>query len=238
MPRKEVVHVALAAASPNLSPATRFGNLVFVAGQTGRHPTTGQVGQDIREQTTERPRADQAHPGGRRHVARQRADRHHPLDEARGPGPLQRGVCAVLSGRQARPNHRGGDAELSGAAWWRSPSSPGSPTDPRSLPRAGGFRPDSLPAVRLAPRPSRRRGQAAPRGGWCRGQAGVRLSAGKLRGSPAAPGCHWRPDRLADRHQGQASARGGHAGASRRVRSAACRSREGASGAVSGAATG
>ena len=51
MPRKEIVHVDLAAANPNLSPATRFGNLVFVAGQTGRHPATGQVGKDIREQT-------------------------------------------------------------------------------------------------------------------------------------------------------------------------------------------
>ena len=35
----------------NLSPATRFGNLVFVAGQTGRHSVTGEVGRDIREQT-------------------------------------------------------------------------------------------------------------------------------------------------------------------------------------------
>jgi 2-iminobutanoate/2-iminopropanoate deaminase len=51
VPRKEIIHVDLAAANPNLSPAIRFGNLVFVAGQTGRHPMTGQVGQDIREQT-------------------------------------------------------------------------------------------------------------------------------------------------------------------------------------------
>ncbi len=51
MPKKEIVHVDLAAANPNLSAATRFGNLVFVAGQTGRHPTTGAVGRDIREQT-------------------------------------------------------------------------------------------------------------------------------------------------------------------------------------------
>ena len=27
------------------------GNLVFVAGQTGRHPVTGEVGRDVREQT-------------------------------------------------------------------------------------------------------------------------------------------------------------------------------------------
>ncbi|MGH7402605.1 MAG: RidA family protein [Candidatus Rokuibacteriota bacterium] len=49
--RKEIVRAELAHANPNLSPATRFGNLVFVSGQTGRHPVTGEVGQDIREQT-------------------------------------------------------------------------------------------------------------------------------------------------------------------------------------------
>jgi 2-iminobutanoate/2-iminopropanoate deaminase len=51
MPKKEIVTLASAAANPNLSPATKFGNLVFVAGQTGRHPKTGEVGKDIREQT-------------------------------------------------------------------------------------------------------------------------------------------------------------------------------------------
>jgi 2-iminobutanoate/2-iminopropanoate deaminase len=51
MSNKEVIQVNLAAANPNLSPATRFGNLVFVAGQTGRHPITGEVGKDVREQT-------------------------------------------------------------------------------------------------------------------------------------------------------------------------------------------
>jgi len=51
MPKKEIVQVAAAAANPNLSLATKFGNLVFVAGQTGRHPVTGEVGKDIREQT-------------------------------------------------------------------------------------------------------------------------------------------------------------------------------------------
>jgi 2-iminobutanoate/2-iminopropanoate deaminase len=51
MPRKEVVTVGTAAPNPNLSAATRFGNLVFVAGQTGRHPVTGEVGKDVREQT-------------------------------------------------------------------------------------------------------------------------------------------------------------------------------------------
>ena len=51
MPKKEVIQVNLAAANPNLSPATRFGDLVFVAGQPGRHPITGEVGRDVREQT-------------------------------------------------------------------------------------------------------------------------------------------------------------------------------------------
>ncbi|HEY7715324.1 MAG TPA: RidA family protein [Candidatus Binatia bacterium] len=51
MPKKEVIQVNLAAANPNLSPAARFGDLVFVAGQTGRHPVTGEVGKDVREQT-------------------------------------------------------------------------------------------------------------------------------------------------------------------------------------------
>ena len=51
MPKKEIIQVPLAAPNPNLSPATRFGNLVFVAGQTGRHPISGEVGRDIREQT-------------------------------------------------------------------------------------------------------------------------------------------------------------------------------------------
>jgi len=51
MPKKEVIEVNLSAANPNLSPATRFGNLVFVAGQTGRHPVSGEVGNGVREQT-------------------------------------------------------------------------------------------------------------------------------------------------------------------------------------------
>jgi 2-iminobutanoate/2-iminopropanoate deaminase len=51
VPKKEVIQVKLAADNPNLSAATRFGNLVFVAGQTGRHPVSGQVGKGVREQT-------------------------------------------------------------------------------------------------------------------------------------------------------------------------------------------
>jgi 2-iminobutanoate/2-iminopropanoate deaminase len=51
MPKKEIIQMTPAAPNPNLSPATRFGNLVFVSGQTGRHPVTGEVGKDIREQT-------------------------------------------------------------------------------------------------------------------------------------------------------------------------------------------
>ena len=45
MPRKEIVDVKLATPNPNLSPATRFGSLVFfVAGQPAGHPTTGEGG--------------------------------------------------------------------------------------------------------------------------------------------------------------------------------------------------
>jgi 2-iminobutanoate/2-iminopropanoate deaminase len=51
MPRKEIVRVDAAASNPNLSLATTFGNLVFVSGQTGRHPVTGELGKDVREQT-------------------------------------------------------------------------------------------------------------------------------------------------------------------------------------------
>jgi reactive intermediate/imine deaminase len=51
MPKKEIVKVDAAAANPNLSLATRFGDLVFVAGQTGRHPVSGELGKDVREQT-------------------------------------------------------------------------------------------------------------------------------------------------------------------------------------------
>ena len=51
MPKKEIVTVGSAAPNPNLSAATRFGGLVFVAGQTGRDPVSGAVGKDVREQT-------------------------------------------------------------------------------------------------------------------------------------------------------------------------------------------
>ena len=52
MPRKEIITCeALTPGRAPLSQATRFGNLVFVQGCTGRHPTTGEVGKDIKEQT-------------------------------------------------------------------------------------------------------------------------------------------------------------------------------------------
>ena len=49
--KKEIVRVGVERPNPNLSLATKFGNLVFVAGQTGRHPATSEVGKDVREQT-------------------------------------------------------------------------------------------------------------------------------------------------------------------------------------------
>ena len=52
MPRKEVIAPASFSASTTpLSPGIKVGNTVYVSGQVGRHPTTGQMGSDIREQT-------------------------------------------------------------------------------------------------------------------------------------------------------------------------------------------
>ena len=52
MPRKQVINSAnLSLGRAPLSQATQFGDLVFVQGCTGRHPTSGEVGKDIKEQT-------------------------------------------------------------------------------------------------------------------------------------------------------------------------------------------
>ena len=52
MPGKEVITCqALSPGRAPLSHATRYGNLLFVQGCTGRHPTTGDIGKDIKEQT-------------------------------------------------------------------------------------------------------------------------------------------------------------------------------------------
>lgn len=52
MPRKEVINSArLSPGRAPLSQATRFDCIVFVQGCTGRHPTSGEVGKDIKEQT-------------------------------------------------------------------------------------------------------------------------------------------------------------------------------------------
>ena len=52
MPKKEIItNQTIPAGTAPLSQATRFGNLVFVQGCTGRHPTSGEVGKDIKEQT-------------------------------------------------------------------------------------------------------------------------------------------------------------------------------------------
>ena len=51
MAKKEIIiSDKLPPGAPHLSQATRFGNMVFVQGCTGRHPTTGDMGKDIREQ--------------------------------------------------------------------------------------------------------------------------------------------------------------------------------------------
>jgi 2-iminobutanoate/2-iminopropanoate deaminase len=52
MARKEVITPAgFSASATPLSPGIKVGNTVYVSGQVGRHPTTGQMGGDIREQT-------------------------------------------------------------------------------------------------------------------------------------------------------------------------------------------
>ena len=52
MPKKEIVSTEkVTAGTAPLSQATKLGNLVFVAGNTGRHPTNGEVGNGIKEQT-------------------------------------------------------------------------------------------------------------------------------------------------------------------------------------------
>ena len=74
MSKKEVIQVNLAAANPNLSPATRFGDLIFVAGQTGRHPIAGKVGRDVREQTQYALQTRQDDFGNRGDISRQCSD--------------------------------------------------------------------------------------------------------------------------------------------------------------------
>lgn len=50
--QREVIRPANAPASPILSPAVKYGNLVFTSGMVGRNPETGQlVSSDIREQS-------------------------------------------------------------------------------------------------------------------------------------------------------------------------------------------
>ena len=53
MAKKEIITSGqLPQSTAPLSHATRFGNLVFVQGCTGRSPNTGAIGADIKEQTT------------------------------------------------------------------------------------------------------------------------------------------------------------------------------------------
>jgi len=52
MPKKEIISTdKVTAGTAPLSQATRLGDLVFVAGNTGRHPTNGETGNGIKEQT-------------------------------------------------------------------------------------------------------------------------------------------------------------------------------------------
>ena len=46
-----IAPASFSASTTPLSPGIKVGNTVYVSGQVGRHPTTGQMGSDIREQT-------------------------------------------------------------------------------------------------------------------------------------------------------------------------------------------
>ena len=52
MPKKEIITTdAITSGNAPLSQGVRYGNLIFVQGCTGRHPTDNSVGEDIQEQT-------------------------------------------------------------------------------------------------------------------------------------------------------------------------------------------
>lgn len=48
--KKQIVRPEGVEPNPVLSPAVRFGNLVFTAGMVGRDPVSGDMGSDIRSQ--------------------------------------------------------------------------------------------------------------------------------------------------------------------------------------------
>jgi len=48
--KREIIRPDGVAANPILSPAIKYGNLVFTAGMVGRHPTTGEMAEDIQGQ--------------------------------------------------------------------------------------------------------------------------------------------------------------------------------------------
>ena len=52
MPKKEIISTdKITSGNAPLSQGVRYGNLIFVQGCTGRHPTDNSVGADIKEQT-------------------------------------------------------------------------------------------------------------------------------------------------------------------------------------------
>ena len=52
MPKKEIISTdKITSGNAPLSQGVRYGNLIFVQGCTGRHPSDNTVGADIKEQT-------------------------------------------------------------------------------------------------------------------------------------------------------------------------------------------
>jgi 2-iminobutanoate/2-iminopropanoate deaminase len=48
--KKEVIHPDESSKGSILSPAVKYGNLVFTSGMVGRDPKTGEIGDDIQSQ--------------------------------------------------------------------------------------------------------------------------------------------------------------------------------------------
>ena len=97
MPNKEIISTdKITAGNAPLSQGVKYGNLIFVQGCTGRHPTDNTVGSDIKEQTRFALQTHLGHPGGIWLVAGSGSDQHLLRDEPGRPSGIQRGVLRIL----------------------------------------------------------------------------------------------------------------------------------------------
>ena len=90
MPEKEIISTdKITAGNAPLSQGVKYGNLIFVQGCTGRHPTDNTVGSDIKEQTRYAPAAHLRHLGGFGFFDGSGAHQHLLRDESRGSARVQ-----------------------------------------------------------------------------------------------------------------------------------------------------